>query len=93
MTLLNYINDFSRVTSTESEAFHHFSMMQATLDKLGLDEAKHKASPPSQVMVWLGLHFGTVNMTMSITDEISILVASWACNKTSSTHELPTILV
>ena len=40
-------------------------MLQAILEKLGLDEAKHK-SPPSQVMVWLGLHFDTVNITVSI---------------------------
>ena len=97
MTLLNYINDFGEgVAGTGAESRPHFSILQTTLDKLVLEEAKHKASPPPQVMVWLGLHFDMVNMTVSIPNEklaeISTLVASGAHKKTANIHELHTIL-
>ena len=60
------------------------------LECLELVEAKHKVCPPSQVMVWLGLRFDTINMTVSIPDgklaEISTLVADWTLKKVASIH-------
>lgn len=51
------------------------------MDHLGLVEAKHKASPPFKVMVWLGLYVDTINMTITIPQEklakSTRLVAEW----------------
>ena len=96
----DYIDDLGRggwgVATTESEAPWHFSILQAMLEKLGLEEAKHKECPPSQVMVWLSLRFNTINMTVSIPDkklaEFSTLEASWARKTVANIHELHTIL-
>ena len=47
LSLLNYIDDFGGAASMESEALQHFSLLQAMLEYLGLEEAKQKAFPPS----------------------------------------------
>ena len=69
------------VAPTKEEATSHFTTVQATLHRLGIDEAKHKACPPAQVMIWLGLHFDTTEMTITIPPakltEIEALVAEW----------------
>ena len=49
--LLNYIDDFSRVASTQATATQYFGHLQDLLARLGLQEAKHKATPTSQVIV------------------------------------------
>ena len=71
--ILNYINDFGEgreeggwVASSKAEAQAHFNQLQATLDDHSLVEAKHKESPPSQCMTWLGLDFDSVIMTITI---------------------------
>ena len=84
------------VASTESEEVWHFSQLQATLEHMELEGAKHKESLPCQVMVWLGFHFDTINMTLSTQDdklaEIRTLVADWALKRVANIHKLRTIL-
>ena len=41
LALLNYIDDFGGVAATEAEAACHFGSLQALLEKLVLQEAKH----------------------------------------------------
>ena len=64
--VLNYADDFA---SCELE----FSLAQLSFDKLGqllfdigLTESKSKASPPSQIMTYLGVSFNTVDMCMHV---------------------------
>ena len=45
ISLLNYIDDFGGVTSSQFEAESHFFQLQGLLETLGLQEACHKASP------------------------------------------------
>ena len=52
---LNYIDNFEVVAPTQAYAQDHFEHLQDLLTTLGLDKAKHKASPPSQQMIQLGL--------------------------------------
>ena len=73
-----------------------FNKLQDTLAELGLKEAKHKASPPAQVLVWLGLQFNTRKMTVSIPPvklrEIMDIVFVWASKKLASRQQLQSIL-
>ena len=82
LQILNYIDDFWVVAPSKVKVAAHFST-EPTLRQLGLDEAMHKASPPSQVMVWLGLQFDTNNMAITIPSAklmvIAELVADWQC--------------
>ena len=78
LSLLNYIDVFGGVASTESDAIQHFSLFQALLKHLRLEEVKHKACLPSQVLVWLGLRFNTINMTVSIPDDnLAQIITPW----------------
>ena len=63
---LNYIDDFGGIAGDHHTATHHFHMLQSLLLHLGLKEAAHKASPPAQVMTWLGLQFDTIEMSVTI---------------------------
>ena len=52
LSMLNFIDDFGGVAASKQQAQQHFKQLQGTLDKLGLVEATHKASPPSHHMMW-----------------------------------------
>ena len=65
-TVLSYIDDFGDIAIDQVTAATHFTNLKSLLAKLGLQEAAHKASPPSQVMVWLGLQFSTVAMRVPL---------------------------
>ena len=58
--------------------------------------AEHKASSPSQVMVWLGLQFNTVAMTVSLPQdklaEIQLLEHHWASKRIATLPDLRTFL-
>ena len=69
LSLLNYIDDFGGVASTEAEATSHFNSLCDLLKHLGLQEAAHKAHPPLQVMTWLGLNFDAISMTVTIPED------------------------
>ena len=48
LPLLNYIDELGEgAASIESEAVRHFNLLQAMLERLELEEAKHKACPLS----------------------------------------------
>ena len=66
---MNYIGDFGRVATDEQTAMHHVSLLHGLLKCLDLREALHKASSPARVMPWLGLHFNTVDIMVSIPQE------------------------
>ena len=76
--ILSYIDDFGSIATDQYTAATLFNNRNALLARLGLQEVAHKAPPPSQVMVWLGLQFNTVAMTVSLSldkvSEIELLV-------------------
>ena len=80
----------------QATASTHFNNIRTFLAKLGLQEAAHKDSPPSQVMVWLGLQFDTLAMTVSLPQEklteIQLLVHHWSSKSTASLQDLHTLL-
>ena len=61
-----YIDDFSGVESTQPKAQDALTTLQSVMDALGVVQAEHKICLPSQTMVWLGILFDTVSMSMSI---------------------------
>jgi hypothetical protein len=93
---LVYIDDFAGVAASHKEAYEDFKCMQSLLHNLGLEEAKHKACPPSQRMIWLGLEFNTLDMTVSIPQdkmqEILSIVREWLPKKTATRTQLKSIL-
>ena len=89
--MLNYIDDLGGGAPSKGEVGDHFGSLHGTLNHLRLVEAKHEASPPSQVMTLSGLQFDTVNVTITIPHakliEIISLVTEWQqCSYQTFTH-------
>ena len=64
----NYIDDFAGADSPD-RAFHAFNALGELLDTLGLASSPEKDCPPSPILVFLGVHFDTIAMTMSVTSD------------------------
>ena len=81
---------------TEREAQDHFGNLQGLLSTLGLEEAKHKASPPSQCMTWLRLQLDTLDIMVPIPppklQELERMIAGWILRTRAGIHDLRTLL-
>ena len=93
---LVYIDDFVGLTRSKQAAEHQFGQLQDLLQDLGLQEAKHKATSPTQRITWLGLEFDSRNMTLSIPpaklQDILTLVQQWQHKSTASITDLRSLL-
>ena len=89
MTLAGCPAPKKRLSSTLSNYRPHWM-------PLSLVEAKHKASPPSQQMTWLGMDFDLVQMSITICPsklaEITILFSGWKTWSHADLHSLRVLL-
>ena len=94
--VLSYIDDFVAVATHQAMAATHFTNLRTLPAMLGLQEVAHKACPPSQVMVWLGLQFDRVAMTVSLPQdklaEIQLLLYHWPSKPMATLRDLCTHL-
>jgi hypothetical protein len=94
--VLNYIDDFAGVAASATTAHEGFKLLQGTLAELGIQEARHKATPPSDVMTWIGFRFSSTDMTVSLPPsklaEITQLVHEWAAKPRATLKQLQCIL-
>ena len=65
---INYVDDFGGCDTPERAA-DSFHALQHSFHFLGIDSTTEKDCPPSTFMVFLGILFNTVTMTMSIPQE------------------------
>ena len=84
--ILNYIDNFGGVASSKASAQVHFNQLQATLEDIGLVEAKHTASPPSKHMTWLGLELDSVLMAITITPTKLTEIANLVTKRQAQSH-------
>ena len=93
--VLNYLDDFAGAERGQY-ATVAFLMLRELLKKSGFEEAQDKACPPSEIMIFLGILFNTIKMTMEITPdrlaEIKSLVMLWLDKKTASLKEIQQLL-
>ena len=66
---VNYCDDFGGVEQTMHKATASYSALGSLLLDLGVSEAADKACAPATTMVFLGVHFDTVEMVMSVPQE------------------------
>ena len=66
---VNYCDDFGGVEWSLHKATASFNALGSLLSELGVVEAADKSCPPATSMVFLGVHFDSVNMVMSIPQE------------------------
>lgn len=93
--IINYIDDFggAEVAEKASDAFY---TVQFVLKSAGLAESAEKAVAPTTYMIFLGILFNTVDMTMSIDPnrlkEIKLLVKLWLKKSCASLNEVQVLL-
>jgi hypothetical protein len=96
VTLVLYIDDLAGAAVSYELACQQFHLVQQVMCDLGIQEARHKASPPAQSMVWLGLLFDTINMTISIPKdkivEVLDLLQAWRVKTSATRKQLQSIL-
>lgn len=67
--LINYLDDFASAQGQFSEAVSMFYQLKQLLVDLGLQESADKAVFPTQIMVFLGVLFNSITMTMEVTPD------------------------
>ena len=66
ITVWPYLDDIVGLAPDKTTSIKHFSGIREIMQSLGLQEAIHKAVPPTQMLTWIGIHFDVVSMTMTI---------------------------
>ena len=93
--ILNYLDDLASA-ETEQNAYFAYRTLQTVLEKSGIEEAKNKACPLSTSMVFVGVLFNTVSMTIEITPErlkeISGILKVWLYKEKASLKEVQSLL-
>ena len=97
LSLLNYIYDFFwGVATSQTTADLHVSHHQQLWATLRLQEAQKKSPSPSQEMIWLGLKFNSIGMSVTLLqekiDEVMTLVHNWVCKEVANIHDLCVLL-
>ena len=91
-----YLDDFGGAERTQAQAGGALDTLQQIMRELGIVEAKHKICPPSQTMIWLGILFNSVEMTMTIPPEkmgeIMTTLDSWAGKTHATRTEMQSLL-
>ena len=76
-----YLDDFGGAESSEQRADEALATLQGVLRDLGVAEAVHKVCRPAQEMVWLGILYNSVEMTMVIPpaklEEVMQVLKQW----------------
>lgn len=95
IAILNYLDDLAGAEHRDKAIFA-YNCLSTVLQKCGFEEAIDKASPPSEIMSFLGVLFNTVSMTMEITPErlaeIRSLVTSWLNKDNASLKQVQSLL-
>ena len=91
-----YLDDFGGAEKTFDVAQQALDKLQEIMAELGLQEAKHKVCGPSQQMVWLGLFYDSVEMTISIPQaklaEIMLLIRDWEGRQRATRTEMQSLV-
>ena len=91
----NYIDDFGGC-DTPDRAFDAFHQLQTLFLELGLESSPEKDSPPATNMIFLGILFDTVDMTLSIPSakiqELLARIQQLICRRRIAHHDLQSLL-
>lgn len=93
--IINYIDDFGGAEVPEKAADAYYTV-KYVLKSAGAVESAEKAIPPSTSMIFLGILFNSIDMTMSIDPcrllEINRLVKVWLRKTVASLNEVQVLL-
>ena len=92
---INYLDDLGGAETVElaDQAFHCLGWI---MERIGVKEAQNKAIAPSVMVVFLGILFNTMSMTLQITrerlTEIQTILKEWLKKDFASLRELQSLL-
>ena len=92
---INYTDDFSGACAP-NQAHHAFQTLKSLLSELGLVDSPEEESLPATRMVFLGLLYDTVKMTVHVPEdklsEIVLLVELWLSMHAATIKDLRSLL-
>ena len=92
---VNYLDDLG-AAEEDSRADEAFDCLGWILDTIGIRESRLKAKPPAYIVVFLGILFNTVTMTLTITpdrlEELRQLLKEWSQKRSATLRELQSLL-
>jgi len=95
LVVLNYLDDFAGVERKE-DAMFAYKCLELVLGKCGLEESASKACEPSEKMVFLGVLFNSLAMTVEVTPdrliEIKALIKSWLMKSVATLKEVQSLI-
>ena len=90
--VLAYVDDFCGINSSFSDAVSAFATFEGLCSTLGLKLASDKSAFPAQRMEWLGFHFDTINMQITVPMskllEVQELAATWSVKTRATRRDL-----
>lgn len=93
---VNYIDDFGGVESSHDDALAAFQELETLFNCLGLESSPEKDCPPLTRMVFLGLIYDTVTMTLEAPDDklsrASALVRHWLSSPRTTKSDLKSLI-
>ena len=91
-----YLDDFGGAEATEDRADASLDSLQGVMSDLGVVEALHKMCRPSRIMIWLGIIFNSLDMTMAIPqpklEEIMGILEEWNGRTRATQREMQALL-
>ena len=91
-----YLDDFGGAERLREEAQAALGKLQEIMEDLGTVEAKHKVCGTAQTLVWLGLYYNSIEMTISIPEEklgeIMALLKEWEGRQRAMAKELQSLI-
>ena len=92
---INYIDDFGEACAPD-QVHHAFLTLKTLFSELGLVDSPEKESPPATRMVFLGLLYDTVEMSVRVPEdklsEIVSLTKLWSSMHTATIKDLQSLL-
>lgn len=93
--VLNYLDDFAGAEKGDNAKLA-FLLLRSLFEKSGIEEALDKACAPTEIMVFLGVLFNTITMTMEITPErlkeILLLLDTWLNKQVASIKDIQRLI-
>ena len=91
-----YLDDFGGAEPSHQKGLVALRTLQGIMSDLGVVEAAHKVCEPSTKMIWLGIHFDSVEMSMVIPGakmaEIMEVLREWEHKTRATRREMQSIL-
>ena len=94
VSIENYLDDLAGAEKPE-KAWQSYNELKYILDFCGLEESVEKACPPATRMIFIGVLFDAVSLSLFVTEErlaeIKVLVLNWLSFETATLKQLQSL--